>query len=104
MHSPYRGRSHTKKQDQNYKQPISPAEKKIREQKKRLAKIFENLRFHLAGKFTGTEIPRHQNLTVKKGAYKSIYQHALKQNRSGVGFSYPGGGFLQSIQRRGSTR
>ena len=80
MYSPYRGRCHTKKQNNNSKLPISPEEKKIREHKKYLAKIFENIRFRQVNKLNLGEIPPHVNHRFKNGSFKSIYQHSLKQN------------------------
>jgi len=90
----YRGRSHTKKQNNNCKLPISSEEKKLREQKKRLAKLFASLKFHLKNNFTSVEISLHLIQRFKKGTYKSIYQHALKQNPTNGGKSSPlGRGF-----------
>lgn len=94
MYSPYRGRCHTKKQNNNCKLPISSEEKKIREHKKYLAKIFANIKFRQENKLNLGEIPPHVNHRFKNGTYKSIYQHSLKQNPTNEAKSYPlGRGF-----------
>ena len=94
MFSPYRGRSHTKKQNQNCKPPISAEEKKLRDQKKCLAKIFENIKFRQENKLNVVEISYQASHRFKTGNYKSIYKHALKQNHPNGGKSPSfGGGF-----------
>lgn len=96
----YRGRCHTKKQNNNCKLPISSEEKKLREHKKHLAKIFANIRFRQENKLNLVEIPSHVNHRFKNGNYKSIYQHSLKQNPANEAKPSPmGGGF-----RRGPGR
>jgi len=96
----YRGRSHTKKQNNNCKLPISSEEKKLREHKKHLAKIFANIRFRQENKLNLGEILPHVNHRFKNGNYKSIYQHSLIQNPTNEAKSSPlGGGFKRGRGR-----
>lgn len=89
MYSPYRGRCHTKKQNNNCKLPISPEEKKIREHKKYLAKIFANIKFRQENKLNLIEISPQVNHRFKNGTYRSIFQHSLKQNPANEAKSLP---------------
>ena len=75
MFSPYRGRSHTKKQNHPCKQAITPTERKIRAEKKRLAKLFSKLKFSLKNKITSAADSPPAERRFSSGPYKSIYQH-----------------------------
>ena len=75
MHSPYRGRNHTKKQTHKCKPAISPDERKIRDEKKRLAKLFANLQFRLKNRISSMTDSPPERLRFKNGTYKSIFQH-----------------------------
>ncbi len=67
MHTPYRGRCHTKKQKQNCKPSISPAERKKRKQQKQIASAFPTWKHFLPclshsgggrGRFPSTQIEK----------------------------------------------
>jgi len=63
MHALYRGRSHTKKQN-NCKRKITAAERKVRTARKKLEQLFPGL------KFTGLG-----------SRFQSIYQHSISSNQ-----------------------
>jgi len=98
-HNLHHPRNNTKKQDQPAKSPISLLEKKWRQQKKRLSKIFENIKFRQENKLNMIAISPQVNHRYKNGNYKSIYEHSLKQNHPYGGKPSPqGGGFMRSSQ------
>lgn len=75
MQTPYLSRSHTKKQNHNSKPAISIHERKNREEKKRLAKLFSKLQARIKNKITSmaTKPPLQQRF--KTGTYNPIFNH-----------------------------
>jgi len=75
MHTPYRGRSHTKKQNNNCKQKITTEERKKRKQLKQFAKLFPQWQHFLPccplSPVSGgsISIPRK---TSKRGGFNSL--------------------------------
>jgi hypothetical protein len=64
MYSPYRGRCHTKKQN-NFKKKITATERKKRKEQKKLLLLFPSLPFHWL---------------IRKN--KSIYQHCINNPKN----------------------
>ena len=88
MHPPYLSRSQTKKQTHNSKPPISIQERKIREEKKRLAKLFSNLQSRVRNKITSMATTPPLKQRFKTGTYNPIFNHLqspLSSRRGGGG-------------------